>query len=101
MKSVVISDNRDSLIGMRMAGLNGYLIQSPEEADEVIFREIKNPENGILFITEKAADMVRDKLIEFRKKSMFPLITVIPDRHGFTSHNEITKYITEAVGINS
>lgn len=99
MKSILVSDNRDSLLGMRMAGIDGILINSPEEADEVIFRELKNPDVGIVFITEKAADMVREKLIEFRKKSLFPLITVIPDRHGFTSHNEITSYITEAIGI--
>lgn len=99
MKSILVSDNRDSLLGMRMAGIDGILINSSEEADEVIFRELKNPDVGIVFITEKAADMVREKLIEFRKKSLFPLITVIPDRHGFTSHNEITSYITEAIGI--
>lgn len=99
MKSFLISDNRDSLIGMRMAGIDGVIVHDEEEAWEEAKKRLYSDEIGILFLTEKVGDMIREKLINFRMKSLFPLITVIPDRHGFTSHNEITKYITEAIGM--
>lgn len=101
MKSFLISDNRDSLIGMRMAGIDGVIVDAtdPVETWKITEEKLKSPEVGILFLTEKAADAIREKLLEFRVKSIFPLITVIPDRHGFTSHNEITKYISEAIGM--
>lgn len=99
MHSIVLSDNRDSLIGMRMAGIDGFFIKNKEEAWEKIMESVKNPDIGILFITEKIADMVQEQLIEFREKTVFPLITIIPDRHGFRSPNKITKVIREAIGM--
>ena len=99
MKSVLISDNRDTLVGMRLAGIDGYLLKERDEILEAVKKEMNDPDVGILFLTEKAADLIRDDLIELRKKTLFPLITVIPDRHGFQSDNGITKYITQAIGV--
>ena len=99
MHSVVISDNRDSLLGMRLAGIDGFLVVEPDETWEVTQKVINDPEVGIVFLTEKAADMVKEQLVAFREKSIFPLITIIPDRHGFEKPNQIVKQIREAVGM--
>lgn len=99
MRSILISDNRDSLIGMRMAGIEGYLVETPEETWEQIQNAIKDPNIGMIFLTELAADMVADDLLKFRESSVFPLISIIPDRHGFRKANKITKIINEAIGM--
>ncbi len=99
MKSKIISDNRDTFLGMRLAGIDGDYVETPEAVAQAFKKDIANPENGIIFMTEKAADMIPDLLMETKKKQMFPLITIIPDRHGYEHRNEITKYINEAVGL--
>ena len=99
MRSVLISDNRDTLLGMRLAGIDGYLANERDKVLELVKKEMNNSDTGILFLTEAAAELIREDLIEMRKKSLFPLITVIPDRHGFQKDNGITKYITQALGV--
>lgn len=99
MKSTFISDNRDTYLGMRMTGMDGHYTETPEGVEKALKEEMQNPDIGIIFMTEKAADMIPKQLLELRKKQMFPLITIIPDRHGYQHHNEITNYINEAVGL--
>ncbi len=99
MHSVLISDNRDSLIGMKMAGIDGYMVSNPEECWEITQKQLNDPNIGIVFLTEKAGDMIEEKLVRFREKSIYPLITIIPDRHGFRVPNKITGVIKEAIGM--
>lgn len=100
MKTIVIADNRDTFLGMRLAGIGGYYVEEPDKVKAALQEAAANPDVGIILITERCADMVTDEIVELKKKELFPLITLIPDRHGYREgRSQITKYISEAVGL--
>lgn len=100
MKSYVISENRDSYLGMKLAGIEGAYVREKDEIEKT-FREVrKNKEIGIIFLTEKAYFMIEDLVMETKRKNLFPLVTVIPDRYGYQREQGIiTQYIKESVGL--
>ena len=100
MKSFLISDNKDTLVGMKLAGIDGVIVHTREEVLQAIKSAMKNDETGILILTEKAVDQVREEVMELKLKCKKPLIIEIPDRHGSSrSQNMITNYIRDSVGI--
>ena len=100
MKSYVISENRDSYLGMKLAGIEGAYVRKKDEIEKT-FREVrKDKEIGIIFLTEKAYFMIEDLVMETKRKNLFPLVTVIPDRYGYQREQGIiTQYIKESVGL--
>jgi V/A-type H+-transporting ATPase subunit F len=100
LKSFLISDNRDTFVGMRLAGVNGVIVHSKEEASDMIKKCISDNEIGVLILTEKIVDMLKDEVTRLKLKSRKPLIIEIPDRHGTNrGYDTISTYIKESVGI--
>ena len=55
---------------------------------------------GIVLVTEKVYDMAPDLIDPIKQSRKFPLVVVIPDRHGSTrGDNSITAYVKETIGI--
>lgn len=100
MKSFLISDNRDTWVGMRLAGINGIIVHEKDELMGAIQTAIKDEEVGLIIMTEKVVDLAKEEIMEIKLKVARPLIIEIPDRHGtMRSENAITNYIRESVGI--
>mgnify|MGYP003220131443 CR=1 FL=1 len=83
MKAYLVSDNHDSLVGMRLAGIEGTLVHTPEETHDAIREALKIRDLAILAITEKAAEMAEDAVRQLRERG--------PDF--------LTKYVQEAIGV--
>lgn len=100
MKSFFISDNHDTWVGLRLAGLDGVLLHKQEEILETLKQVIGDPNIGLIIITEKIMDLAPDAIMEYKMKHKTPLIIEIPDRHGSTRKEDgMTKYIRDSVGI--
>lgn len=100
MKSYVISENRDSFLGMQLAGIEGIYLRTKIEIEDAFKEALKDKDIGIIFLTEKAYLMMEELVLESKKKYFSPLITVIPDRYGYQrSEGMITRYIKESVGL--
>ncbi len=100
MKSFLISDNRDTWVGMRLAGIEGVIVHEKEEVLQILQTAVGDPDIGIIILTEKIVDLAKEEIMEYKLKSKKPLIIEIPDRHGTTrGHDVITNYIRESVGI--
>lgn len=99
MKYFVISDNTDTLVGLRLAGIPGVRAETREGALSAIDAAAADPEVGILLITEALAALCRDKLDPMKLSAQTPLVVEIPDRHGSRSKDSITRYIQEAIGV--
>ncbi|MHC1750221.1 MAG: V-type ATP synthase subunit F [Cellulosilyticaceae bacterium] len=100
MKSFLISDNRDTWVGMRLAGINGIMVHEKAEVIKAMKEAMKDPEIGIIIVTEKIVDIAKDEIMEWKLKKKKPLIIEIPDRHGTTrGYDLITNYIRDSVGI--
>lgn len=100
MKSFLISDNHDTWVGMRLAGIDGVVLHEREAVLDVLKAAMTDADIGIIIVTEKIVDLVHDEVMAYKIKNKKPLIIEIPDRHGTTRGSDvITSYIRESVGI--
>lgn len=101
MRFYLISDNEDTLVGMRLAGIDGVLVSTPEEAEYEIKQAMQNVnQTAVVLIAQKVVDMCPEFVYELKLKQKRPLIVEIPDREGNGRLKEsITRYVREAVGI--
>ena len=94
MKMYLISDNIDTLTGMRLAGVEGEVVHGRRETKQAVEKILEDKDLGILLLTEKLSF----EIPELNRKQ--PLLVEIPDRHGSGRQpNFITNYINEAIGI--
>ena len=100
MKMFLISDNVDTLTGMRLAGVEGCIVQERAELRKALEDAIANKENGIILLTEKFGREFPDIIDDVRLNRRLPLLIEIPDRHGTGRKPDfITSYVSEAIGI--
>jgi V/A-type H+/Na+-transporting ATPase subunit F len=103
MKAFLLSDNIDTQVGMMLAGIKGKVVHERDEVLEALkeLQDINTEEDiGIILITEKLANIVREEITKLKLNMDIPLIVEIPDRHGTTRGVEsITKYIKESIGL--
>lgn len=100
MKSYLISDNHDTWVGMRLAGIDGIVLHQREEVLAQLKKVMLDSDIGIIILTEKIVDLARTEIMDYKLKCKKPLIIEIPDRHGTTRGSDvITSYIRESVGI--
>jgi len=100
MKFFLLSDNIDTQIGMRLAGIEGVVVHTEAEAAKALEEALADGNLGILLVTEIVAPLIMEKLTELKMSRGRPLVVEIPDRHGTgRPANSITKYVSEAVGV--
>jgi V/A-type H+-transporting ATPase subunit F len=100
MKSYLISDNVDTFVGMKMAGMEGVVLHEKHEIADKIKQLEKDKEIGIIIITEKIALLIPDEVNRIKLSKERPLIVEIPDRHGWSKGNDsILRYVKEAIGL--
>lgn len=100
MKMFLISDNVDTLTGMRLAGVSGVVIHSRKHLKEQLNYSVSDPEIGIVLITEKLGKEFPEIVDEVKLHRRVPLIVEIPDRHGTgRSKNFISDYVSQAIGL--
>lgn len=100
MRFFVLSDNTDTLMGMRLAGMEGALVHTKAQLTEAMKSAMENPEIGILILTEKLEKLCPEEIANYKLTCPQPLIVSIPDRHGGAAIGEhISQYVQEAVGV--
>ncbi|ONI38553.1 ATP synthase subunit F [Candidatus Epulonipiscium fishelsonii] len=100
MKTFLISDNKDTWVGMRLVGIEGVVVHTRAEVLEMIKQVFKNETIGLLILTENIVDLAHDEIMEMKLRKSKPLIIEIPDRHGTHRQGDtITQYIRNSVGI--
>lgn len=98
MTFFLLTDDTDSLIGMRLAGIEGKIVSDRKEALSEI-EEIKKTDTGILLMTPGVTAMCRDVMVELNKQNR-PLIVEIPDSNPeHTPADSVTDYIRDAIGV--
>jgi V/A-type H+-transporting ATPase subunit F len=101
MRAFLVSDNLDSLVGLRLAGIEGIVAREPDEVRNTIRSALEDPELGILVLTEKIAETVPDLVQSLRERGELPLVVEVPDRHGMhRAADFLTAYVRDAIGVN-
>lgn len=100
MKMYLISDNVDTQTGMRLAGVEGVVLHEKGEVLEKLAEVIRDPQIGVLLITEKIGSLIPDEVRDIKMNHPIPLIVEVPDRHGSSrAKDSITQYVREAIGL--
>lgn len=66
MKMYLISDNRDTYTGMRLAGVEGVIVHERQELKEALEAVFQDREIGIVLLTEKFGREFPDLIDEAR-----------------------------------
>lgn len=100
MKFYLISDNTDTLLGMRIAGIEGVLAHTKEEVSAALEKAIANESVAVVLMTEKLVSLCHDRVYDLKMRQRRPLVVEVPDRHGSSGVIEtISRYVEEAIGI--
>ncbi len=100
MKYYLISDNVDTLVGMRLAGIDGVLVHEEPEVKKALEQAIRMPDVAVILMTERLVSLCPDIVYDLKLNCKRPLIVEIPDRHGNgRAKDSITRYVREAIGV--
>lgn len=100
MRFELISDNTDTLVGMRLAGITGVMAHTPDEVKQALHNAIEKDDVAIILITQKLVELCEDLVYGFKNTCKQPLIVEIPDgKSPGSKKDSITKYIRDAIGL--
>lgn len=100
MKFFVISDNNDTYIGMRLAGMEGVVVHEYDETVAALQKAVGDPNIGVVLMTQQLVSLCEEVVQDYKLRARGTLIAEIPDRHG-SSHLEdaLSQYIKDAIGV--
>ena len=100
MKFFLISDNIDTQMGMRLAGIEGVVVHERQEVLEVLEKVLHREDVAVILMTTRLVETCPEVISELKLKLKKPLIEEIPDRHGSAKSGEtIDRYVSEAIGV--
>ncbi len=100
MKYFLISDNLDTLAGLRMVGVDGVVVHEREAVEKALQGAVADAEVGLVLVTSKLFKLYGSLIFEYKMRQRRPLIVEMPDRHSTGNvADSIKQYIAEVVGI--
>ena len=100
MRFYVISDNVDTQVGMRLAGIDGVVVHEQEDVTQALSAAMQMEDVAVILMTEHLVKLCPDLVDELKLNRAQPLIVEIPDRHGNgRAKDSITRYVRDAIGI--
>lgn len=100
MKFFLISDNIDTQMGMRLAGIEGVVVHERQEVLKVLEKVLHREDVAVILMTTRLVETCPEVISELKLKLKKPLIEEIPDRHGSAKIGEtIDRYVSEAIGV--
>lgn len=100
MRFFLISDNVDTLVGMRLAGIEGVVVHETDEITNAINNAVAMEDVAAILITEKLVQKCSELVYDIKLNRQRPLIVEIPDRHGNgRTKDSISRYVQDAIGL--
>lgn len=100
MRAYLISDNHDTLVGLRLARIDGVVVHGAHDTSRAMTEALLMEDIAIVAITELAASLIPDTIQRLREQGDLPIVVEIPDRHGTKRDPDfLTKYVREAIGV--
>lgn len=100
MQFYLLSDNQDTLLGLRLSGIDGCLIENVEQLKDKINSLIKNPDIAIVLLTPNVMNLDSEFIYDLKLKLSKPIIIEIPDHNlNVNVTNTIENYISMSLGI--
>lgn len=100
MRFYLISDNVDTAMGMRLAGIDGVVVHEDSEVRDALTKAMDYDDVAVILMTERLVSLCPDLVYNLKLNRQQPLIVEIPDRHGSgRAKDSITKYVRDAIGV--
>ena len=100
MRFYLISDNIDTMVGMRLAGITGVLVHEDSEVRKALTEALDMDDVAVILMTERLVKLCPELVYDLKLNRARPLIVEIPDRHGNgRAKDSITKYVRDAIGV--
>lgn len=100
MQFYLISDNIDTQMGMRLAGIDGVVVHEPDEVKAELEKVLENKSVAVILMTEKLIKLCSELVYDVKLNRKSPLIVEIPDRHATSDiTTAIDKYVSDAIGL--
>ncbi|MBQ6498278.1 MAG: V-type ATP synthase subunit F [Ruminococcus sp.] len=101
MRMYLLSDNVDTLTGMRMSGVDGVVLHEEQELRDKLKTLLDDEDIAVIMITSTLVNLISETIYDLKLKRSKPLIIEIPDRHGNgRTKDSITKYVKDAIGVD-
>ena len=82
MRFYLISDNIDTMVGMRLAGITGVLVHEDSEVRKALTEAMDMDDVAVILMTERLVKLCPELVYDLKLNRARPLIVEIPDRHG-------------------
>ena len=100
MRFYVISDNVDTQVGMRLAGIEGVVVHEEDEVRKALSDAMEQEDIAVVLRTEHLVRLCPELVDDLKLNRARPLIVEIPDRHGNgRAKDSITRYVQDAIGV--
>ena len=100
MRFYLISDNVDTQVGMRLAGIDGVVVHEAAEVQKTLKEVVVMEDVAVILMTERLIQLCPDLVYDLKLNRKRPLIVEIPDRHGNgRTKDSITRYVRDAIGV--
>lgn len=100
MKFYLISDNVDTMMGMRLAGIDGVIVHEDKDVRSALTKAMDMEDVAVILMTERLVQLCPELVYDLKLNRKQPLIVEIPDRHGSgRAKDSITRYVREAIGV--
>ncbi len=100
MRFYLLSDNVDTLVGLRLVGIEGEVVHEKEHLVRLLKSILEDDSIAMVLLTTKVVLLAPDIISELKLRNQNPLFIEIPDRHGNAKMGEsIDDYVSEAIGV--
>ena len=97
----LLSDNLDTLIGMRLAGVGGELVKKSEDLKEALKKVLEREDVAVILLTSKLVSTCKDYILNVKLNLKKPLIVEIPGNADINeSGRSIVDYIHKTTGMD-
>lgn len=99
MKSVVLANQKETIVGLRLAGIKGILIKDVNEVIPQVKALIDDPSVGTIMITQALFKANQEELLEIKLKLKEKMIIKIPGFNEKMEESLIYDHIRNSVGL--
>ena len=105
MQFFVLSDNVDTILGMRLAGVDGEVVHTELDLKRSLKDLLEDKEIGIILLSSSLVKLCSNYIFNIKLNVKCPLIVEIPDRYNFSdssikSFKSMADYVHKATGMS-
>jgi len=100
LSEVVVIGDEDTVTGFRLAGIRNTLVHEEASKTEAYIWRVLEKDVGVVIITERVAEQVRDLLDRIRREKarVKPVFVEIPDKRGPMGEDRLRELVRRIIG---